>query len=402
MGLNDMAYKTVEDIGLKGKRVIVRCDFNVPLDSALNITDEKRIISSLPTIKYILGQGGRLILMSHLGRPKGARVPEMSLAPVAKSLSRHIGKDVKLAPDCVGPEVEALVATMKDGDVILLENLRFHKAETENDPEFSKKLATLADVYVNDAFGSAHRAHSSTEGITKFVKDVACGYLLKKEIDYLDSAVKSPKRPFAAIIGGVKISGKIDVITSLLDKADVLLIGGGMAYTFYKAMGLGIGNSVLEADKIELAVDILKKAESSKCELVLPVDCVVADNFANDAQTKTVDREAIPEGWQGLDIGPKTRKLFAEKIKGSATIVWNGPMGVFEMDSFAVGTKAVADALAEATKAGAVTIIGGGDSAAAILKFGMEDAMSHISTGGGASLELLEGKVLPGVAALDR
>lgn len=396
-----MAFKTVEDIDLKGKRVIVRCDFNVPLDGQ-TITDEKRIVSSLPTIKYILGQGGRLILMSHLGRPKGNRVPEMSLAPVAKSLSRHIGKEVKLAPDCIGPEVEAMAAGMKDGDVILLENLRFHKAETENDPEFSKKLASLADVYVNDAFGSAHRAHSSTEGITKFVPEVACGYLLKKEIDYLDSAVKTPKRPFVAIIGGVKISGKIDVITSLLDKADALLIGGGMAYTFYKAMGLEIGNSVLEADKIDLAVEILKKAETSKCELVLPVDCVVADKFANDAQTKLVDKESIPAGWEGLDIGPKTQALFAGKIKSAATVVWNGPMGVFEMDTFAVGTKAVATALADATKAGAVTIIGGGDSAAAILKFGMENKMSHISTGGGASLELLEGKILPGVAALDR
>jgi 3-phosphoglycerate kinase len=397
-----MAIKTVEDIDLKGKRVIVRCDFNVPLDGEQNITDEKRVVSSLPTIRYIIGQGAKLILMSHLGRPKGVRVPEMSLAPVAKSLTKHLGKNVVLAPDCVGPEVETLVDGMKPGDVLLLENLRFHKAETENDPAFSEKLAKLADVYVNDAFGSAHRAHSSTEGITRFVKSVACGYLLKKEIDYLDNAVKSPKRPFAAIIGGVKISGKIDVITTLLDKADTLLIGGGMAYTFYKAMGLGIGNSVLEADKIELAVEILEKAKTSSCELVLPVDCVVADNFDNAAATKNVAREAIPDGWQGLDIGPKTRELFASKITEAKTIVWNGPMGVFEMENFAAGTKAVADALAKATKSGAVTIIGGGDSAAAIAKFGMEDAMSHISTGGGASLELLEGKILPGVAALDR
>lgn len=397
-----MAIKTVEDIALKGKRVIVRCDFNVPLDESGNITDEKRIVSSLPTIRYILDQGAQLILMSHLGRPKGNRVPEMSLAPVARSLTRHIGRDVKLAPDCVGPDVEKMVSSMQDGEVILLENLRFHKAETENDPEFSKSLAALADVYVNDAFGTAHRAHASTEGITNYLDTVACGYLLKKEIDYLDSAVSDPKRPFVAIIGGVKISGKIDVISTLLDKADTLLIGGGMAYTFYKAMGLEIGNSVLEADKVDLANEIIEKAKSSKCELVLPSDCMIADKFDNDATTKYVDNTAIPAGWEGLDIGPKTREQFASRITGAKTIVWNGPMGVFEMETFAGGTKAVAEALAQATKNGAVTIIGGGDSAAAIAKFGMENEMSHISTGGGASLELLEGKVLPGVAALDR
>ena len=380
----------------------MRCDFNVPLDDNRNITSEKRIVSSLPTIKYILGQGAKLILMSHLGRPKGKRVPEMSLLPVAKCLSGHLDREVRLAPDCVGTDVENMVAAMRDGDVVLLENLRFHTAETDNDPGFSESLASLADVYVNDAFGTAHRAHASTEGITRYMDTVACGYLLKKEIDYLDSAVKNPRRPFVAIIGGVKISGKIDVITTLLDKADVLLIGGGMAYTFYKAMGLGIGNSVLEQDRIELAAEILKKAESSSCELVLPVDCMIADAFAADANTRFVSKDAIPDGWEGLDIGPETRELFASKIAGAATVVWNGPMGVFEMETFAGGTKAVAVALADATAKGAVSIIGGGDSAAAIANFGMEDRMSHISTGGGASLELLEGKVLPGVKALDR
>ncbi|MBT4483230.1 MAG: phosphoglycerate kinase [Candidatus Latescibacteria bacterium] len=397
-----MAIKTVEDIDLKGMRVIVRCDFNVPLDENLRITDEKRIVSSLPTIRYILKQGAKLILMSHLGRPKGKRVPEMSLAPVSKSLSSHLNTDVKLASDCVGQDVEELVSSMKDGDVLLLENLRFHDEETGNDSEFAEKLASIADVYVNDAFGTAHRAHASTEGITHFMDNVASGYLLRKEIDYLDSAVKNPERPFVAIIGGVKISSKIDVLTVLLDKADVLIVGGGMAYTFFKAMGFDIGNSVVEDDKIDLAHKIMKKAESSRCELLLPVDCMIADRFANDAETRYVDRDSIPGGWESLDIGPKTGKLFVSKIKSARTVVWNGPMGVFEMDTFAGGTRVVADALAEATKGGAITIIGGGDSAAAIAKFGMENQMSHISTGGGASLELLEGKVLPGMAALDR
>ena len=396
-----MAIKTVENIDLKGKRVIVRCDFNVPLDENLAITDDKRIVASLPTIRYICDQGTKLILMSHLGRPKGKCIPEMSLLPVAKSLSRHLETDVTLAPDCVGPEVEALVSSMKDGDVILLENLRFHEEETDNDPGFAQKLASLADVYVNDAFGTAHRAHASTEGITRFMDIVACGYLLKKEIEYLVNVVKNPGRPFVAIIGGVKISGKIDVLTTLLDKADVLLIGGGMAYTFFKAMGLEIGDSIVEEDRIELAGEIMKKAKASTCELLLPVDCMIADRFANDAETRCVPRESIPAGWQSLDIGPKTCEFYASKIKGASTVIWNGPMGVFEMDIFAGGTRAVADAMAEATNNGAVTIIGGGDSAAAIVKFGLEDQMSHISTGGGASLELLEGKILPGVAALD-
>ncbi len=397
-----MAIRTVEDMDLKGKRVIVRCDFNVPLDENLNITDEKRIVSSLPTIRYILDQGASLVLMSHLGRPKGRRVPGMSLAPVAESLSGHLGRDVKLAPDCVGGEVEELANGLEPGDVLLLENLRFHTEETDNDGDFAGKLAALADVYVNDAFGTAHRAHASTEGIARHMDEVACGYLLKKEIDYLDSAVKNPERPFVAIIGGVKISGKIDVITTLLDKADTLIIGGGMAYTFFKSMGVEIGKSVLEEDKLGLAKEIVEKAKSSSCEMLLPVDTMVADDFKNDADTKFVGRDDIPSDWEGLDIGMETRKLYAEKIRSAKTVVWNGPMGVFEMDTFAGGTRAVADAMAEATRQGAKTIVGGGDSAAAIAKFGLEKAMSHISTGGGASLELLEGKTLPGVAALDR
>lgn len=397
-----MAIRTVKDIDVRGKRVIVRCDFNVPLDENQHVTDEKRIVESLPTIKYLVEQGAKVILMSHLGRPKGKPVPSMSLAPVAKSLSGLLGKNVVLAPDCIGPEVAKLAAGLSEGGVLLLENLRFYSEEEANDQEFSKKLASLADVYVNDAFGTAHRAHASTEGITRYLDTVASGFLLKKEIEYLDSAVKNPKRPFVAIIGGVKISGKIDVITALLDSADTLLIGGGMAYTFYKAQGREIGKSVLEAEKIELAKEILERARTSKCTLMLPVDCMVADAFSNDAATKFVSIDAIPSDWQGLDIGPETRKNYAGIIASAGTVVWNGPMGVFEMDTFMGGTKAVADAMAAATKKGAVTVVGGGDSAAAIAKFGMEQAMSHISTGGGASLELLEGKVLPGVKALDR
>lgn len=397
-----MAIRSVEDLNLTGKRVIVRCDFNVPLDSSQNITDEKRIVSSLPTIKYILSQNAKLILMSHLGRPKGAVVPEMSLAPVANSLTKHLGRDVKLAPDCVGAEVEALVNDMSDGDVVLLENLRFHAEETKNDETFAGQLAALADVYVNDAFGTAHRAHASTEGITHHIDTVGCGYLLKKEIDYLQNAVAEPKRPFVAIIGGAKISGKIEVIETLLEKADTLLVGGAMTYTFYKAMGLEIGKSLLEQDKIELAGELLKKAEASSCELLLPVDCMVATAFDASAEKKYVDRDAIPADWLSPDIGPKSIELFSSKIKSAGTVVWNGPMGAFEIEPFAGGTKAVAEALAEATTGGTITIVGGGDSAAAMAQFGLEDKISHISTGGGASLELLEGKVLPGVSALDR
>lgn len=397
-----MAIKSVEELDLVGKRVIVRCDFNVPLDGNHEITDEKRIVASLPTIRYILGKNAKLILMSHLGRPKGAVVPEMSLAPVARSLSNHLGREVVLAPDCVGPEVQKLVAGMRGGDILLLENLRFHKAETENDPVFSKQLADLADVYVNDAFGTAHRAHASTEGITRYVDTVGCGYLLKKEIDYLKGAVEKPKRPFVAIIGGAKISGKIEVIETLLDKADTLLIGGAMTYTFFVAMGYEVGKSLVETDKIELAGDLLRKAEESQCEFLLPVDVMVADRFEAGASTRFVDGDDIPADWLSPDIGPKTAKLYASRIAGAGTVVWNGPMGAFEIPEFAAGTRAVAEALADATGKGTVTIVGGGDSAAAMAKLGLEDRISHISTGGGASLELLEGKVLPGVQALDR
>ncbi len=397
-----MAVKSVEDIELKGKHVIVRCDFNVPLDSEQNITDEKRIVSSLPTIKYILDKGGKLILMSHLGRPKGTVVPEMSLAPVAVCLSKHLGVKVTLAPDCIGPEVEALVSGMSEGDIVLLENLRFHNEETANDAGFAKSLAALADVYVNDAFGTAHRAHASTEGITNYIDVVGCGYLMKKELDFLYGALEKPKRPFVAIIGGAKISGKIEVIEALLDKADTLLIGGAMTYTFYKAMGLEVGGSLVEEDKIELAGEIMKKGEASDCEFLLPVDCMVADKFEQGARTKFVGRDGIPSDWMSPDIGPETITLYASKIKTAGTVVWNGPMGAFEMEAFAGGTRAVAEALAEATDGGTVTIVGGGDSAAAMAKFGLEDRISHISTGGGASLELLEGKILPGVKGLDR
>ncbi len=397
-----MAIKSIEDFDIKGKRVIVRCDFNVPLDENRAITDEKRIVASLPTIKYLMNHGAKVILMSHLGRPKGKPLPEFSLAPVAESLGKHLGVDVKFAPDCVGDVVEAMADTVAPGNVMLLENLRFHTEETENDPEFARRLAALADLYVNDAFGTAHRAHASTEGIAHFMNEVASGYLLKKELDYLETAVKNPVRPLVAVIGGVKISGKIDVLTTLLDKADTLLVGGGMAYTFFKAMGLEIGASVLEEDRIEMAGDILKKAETSPCEFLLPVDCMIADRIENNAQVRYVDRDTMPAGWISPDIGPKTVELYASRIKAGKTVVWNGPMGVFEINAFASGTKAVADAMAEATKMGATTIVGGGDSAAALAKFGMENSMSHISTGGGASLELLEGKTLPGVAALDR
>ncbi len=397
-----MAIKSVKVIDLKEKRVIVRCDFNVPLDKNLVITDEKRIVSSLPTIKYITEQGAKLILMSHLGRPKGKVVPEMSLAPVAKSLSGHLGKNVKLAADCVGKEVETLVSSMDAGDVVLLENLRFHSEETDNGPDFSRQLASLADVYINDAFGTAHRAHASTEGITNFMETVGSGYLLKKEIDFLQGVLENPKRPFVAIIGGAKISGKIEVIKTLLDKADTLLIGGAMTYTFFRAMGLEIGKSLIEEDRVELAGEIIKKAMDSRCEFLLPEDCMVADKFDSGAEIKYVDRNSIPAGWLSPDIGPVTCELYASKINGAGTVVWNGPMGAFEIDKFAPGTRAIADAMADATAEATVTIIGGGDSAAAIAKFGMENKMSHISTGGGASLELLEGKVLPGVKALDR
>jgi len=396
-----MKKKSIDKIDLKGKRVLVRVDFNVPLDENLNITDDIRITSSLPTIKKIVEDGGKAILMSHLGRPKGAPNAKYSLKPTAKRLSELLGKEVKIAPDCIGEEVKAMVNEMKDGDVLILENLRFHAEEEKNNPEFAKQLAELGDVYVNDAFGSAHRAHASTEGVTKYLPVAVSGYLMQKELDYLGSALTEPVRPYCAVLGGAKISGKIDVIQNLFSKVDTLIIGGGMAYTFYKAMGYEIGKSLLEEEKVELAKEILAKGQSSGIKFLLPVDVVVAPDFANDSPSEVVGIQNIPADKMGLDIGPETVKLFKTEVLNSKTVVWNGPMGVFEFDNFAKGTNAIAEALVEATKKGATTVIGGGDSAAAIKKAGLDDQVSHVSTGGGASLEFLEGKVLPGVEALN-
>jgi phosphoglycerate kinase len=395
-----MKKLSIDQLELKGKRVLVRVDFNVPLDENLNITDDTRIVASLPTIKKIISEGGKAILMSHLGRPKGKVNPKYSLAPAAKRLSELLGKDVKLAPDCIGEKVKQIVSSMANGDVVLLENLRFHEEEEKNDSAFAKQLAELGDVYVNDAFGSAHRAHASTEGVTKFISKNAAGYLMQKELEYLGGAISNPKRPYCAILGGAKISGKIDVIMNLLDKVDTMIIGGGMAYTFYKAQGKEIGKSLLEAEKIDLAKEVLEKVSKSKVKFLMPVDVVVADEFKNDSPSAVVSIDNIPADKMGLDIGPETIKLFNAELLKSKTIVWNGPMGVFEMDNFAKGTFAIANTLVEATQNGAITVIGGGDSAAAISKAGLEDKVSHVSTGGGASLEFLEGKVLPGVAAL--
>lgn len=394
-----MKKMTIDDIAVAGKRVLVRVDFNVPLEKG-KITDDTRIVETLPTLRKILAGKGRLILMSHLGRPKGGPSLEFSLQPVAVRLGELLGVSVKFASDCIGGEVEAMAEGLKDGEVLLLENLRFHKEEEKNDETFARSLAKLGDVYVNDAFGSAHRAHASTEGVTRFLKPAVAGYLMQKELAYLGGALENPARPFVAVLGGSKISGKIDVIQNLLGKVDALLIGGGMAFTFYKAEGLEIGSSLLEEDKVALAADLKKQAQVKKTKMLLPVDCVVADRFAVDAERKVVREDEIPGDWMALDIGPDTVKIFRDEILKAKTVVWNGPMGVFEMEPFAAGTNAVAQALADATKSGATTIIGGGDSAAAIAKAGLKDAVSHVSTGGGASLEFLEGKILPGVAAL--
>lgn len=391
---------TIDDIPLKGKRVLVRVDFNVPLDEKQQITDDTRIRESLPTIKKILKDGGRAILMSHLGRPKGKPKPEFSLKPVADRLAALAGSPVRFASECVGPEAESAAAVLRDGECLLLENLRFHKEEEANDAEFARKLSLLGDMYVNDAFGTAHRAHASTEGVTKHLKTCAAGYLMRKELEYLGRAIETPARPYVAILGGAKISGKIDVIRNLMTKVDALLIGGGMMFTFYKAQGKEIGASLLEADKVELAKLILDEAAAKKVRLQLPVDCIAAEKFENTAKSQKVRSDGIPAGWMGMDIGPDTVKLFSDEIRKAKTVVWNGPMGVFEMPNFAQGTIMVAKALAEATRGGAVTIVGGGDSAAAISQAGLADKVSHVSTGGGASLELLEGKVLPGVEAL--
>lgn len=390
---------TIDDLKLKDKKVLVRVDFNVPLDKKCEVTDDRRIVESLPTIKKILQDGGKAILMSHLGRPKG-KTPELSLLPVAKRLEKLLSKPVKFVNDCIGPGVEKAASELKSGDCLLLENLRFYPEEEKNNPEFAKKLASLGDIYINDAFGTAHRAHASTEGVTKYIKQCAAGYLMQKELKYLGMALSNPQRPFVAILGGAKISGKIDVITNLMDKVDALLIGGGMAFTFYKSMGLEIGKSLLEADKIDLAKQILNKAKDKKVKLLLPVDVVVAAEPKEDSPSRVVDKDKIPSDMQGVDIGPKTLSEFSGELEKAKTVVWNGPMGIFEIDKFAAGTVRIAEELANITQKGAITIVGGGDSAAAVAKAGLENKLTHISTGGGASLEFLEGKVLPGVAAL--
>ncbi|KAG6487028.1 phosphoglycerate kinase, cytosolic-like [Zingiber officinale] len=398
-----MAKKSVGDLkgdDLKGKRVFVRVDLNVPLDENQKITDDTRIRAAVPTIKYLIDHGARVILCSHLGRPKGV-TPKYSLKPLVPRVSELLGVDVEMADDCIGEEVEKKVAALPDGGVLLLENVRFHKEEEKNDPEFCKKLAALADLYVNDAFGTAHRAHASTEGVTKFLKPAVAGFLMQKELDYLVGAVGNPTRPFAAIVGGSKVSTKIGVIESLLGKVDLLLLGGGMIFTFYKAQGYSVGSSLVEEDKLELAISLLEKAKSKGVSLLLPSDVVVADKFAADANSMVVPASSIADGWMGLDIGPDSIKTFSESLDAAKTIIWNGPMGVFEFEKFAAGTDAIAKKLADLSANGVTTIIGGGDSVAAVEKAGLADKMSHISTGGGASLELLEGKPLPGVLALD-
>lgn len=392
--------KSVDDINVKGKRVLVRCDFNVPLIDG-KITDENRLVAALPTIKKLIADGGKVILCSHLGKPKGEPKPELSLAPVAVRLSELLGQEVKFAadPEVVGANAKAAVEAMNEGDVVLLENTRYRAEETKNEDTFSAELASLCDVFVNDAFGTAHRAHCSNVGVTKFVDTAVVGYLMQKEIDFLGNAVEHPERPFVAILGGAKVSSKISVIERLLDKVDTLIIGGGMAYTFSKAQGGKIGTSLCEDDYLDYALNMVKKAEEKGVKLLLPVDNIIGDQFSNDANTQTVAAGEIPDGWEGMDIGPKTEEIFSAAVKDAKTVVWNGPMGCFEMPNFAKGTIAVAQAMADLE--GATTIIGGGDSAAACNQLGFGDKMTHISTGGGASLEFLEGKDLPGVVAAD-
>ncbi|MCC2706043.1 phosphoglycerate kinase [Intestinibacter bartlettii] len=392
--------KTIEDINVAGKKVLVRCDFNVPLQDGV-ITDENRLVGALPTIKYLIAQGAKVILCSHLGKPKGEPKPELSLAPVAKRLSEMLGQEVVFAADAnvVGENAKAAVSNMKDGDIVLLENTRYRKEETKNEENFSKELASLADIFVNDAFGTAHRAHCSTVGAGQFLEERACGYLIQKELKFLGEAVANPVRPFTAILGGAKVSDKINVINQLLDKVDNLIIGGGMAYTFLKSQGYEIGDSLLEADKVDYAKEMIEKAEAKGVKLYLPVDFKTADRFAADAEVAITEDQNIADGYQGLDIGPKTVEKFVDVVNNSKTIVWNGPMGVFEFEAFAGGTLAIAKAMAALEDA--TTVIGGGDSAAAVNQLGFGDKMTHVSTGGGASLEFLEGKELPGIAALD-
>lgn len=391
--------KTIRDIELKGKRVLIRCDFNVPLDSNQNITDDTRIRAALPTLEYMVTHGAKVVVMSHLGRPKGKAAAEFSLAPVAVRLAELLGKQVEFADSdvVVDDSVKEKVAALKDGDVLLLQNVRFRKEDTDNEPGFAKELASLGDVFVQEAFGTAHRAHASTAGVADYLPCVS-GFLIEKEVKFLGSALQNPQRPFVAIMGGAKVGDKIKVIENLLTKVDTLIIGGGMSYTFYKAMGLEIGTSILDADNIDLAKMLLEKATSLNVKLLLPVDIVCADKFSNDAKYQTYSRDQIPSDMMGLDIGEETIKLYSEEIAKAKTVVWNGPMGVFEMENFAKGTKAIAEALATSD---ATTIIGGGDSAAAVEQFGLADKMSHISTGGGASLEFLEGKILPGISIIE-
>jgi phosphoglycerate kinase len=392
-----MNKKTITDIDVKGKRVLIRVDFNVPLDEDLKIGDDTRIKAALPTIKYAVDKGAKVILMSHLGRPKGKAQDSMRLNPVAERLSELLGKEVMKLDDCVGEAVSKAVSKMKNGDIVLLENLRFYEAETKNEPGFAKKLASLGEVYVNDAFGTAHRAHASTEGVTKFLKTAVAGFLLGKEIEYFDRALSDPPRPFIAILGGAKVSDKIMVIENLLDKVDAILIGGGMAYTFLKAEGKEIGSSKLEADKVDVAKDLLEKAKQKNVKILLPVDHLIADKIDAYAETRVVD-ETIPEKWMAVDIGPKTVDEFKKELRNAKMIIWNGPLGIFEISKFARGSEDVAKFIAGLKT---ISIIGGGDTASAISKFGLESSMTHISTGGGASLEYMEGKVLPGVAALN-
>ncbi|MCI5538141.1 MAG: phosphoglycerate kinase [Oscillospiraceae bacterium] len=388
--------KTVEDIEVSGKRVLVRCDFNVKMENGV-ITSDKRIVASLPTIKYLIEKGAKVILCSHLGRPKGEYNPEFSMAPVAECLSKYLGQEVKLAKDVVGDSAHELASSLKDGEVMLLENVRFEPGETKNDPELSKKFASLADVYVNDAFGSAHRAHSSTAGVADYLPS-AVGYLIQKEIKFIGGALENPVRPLVAILGGAKVSDKIGVITNLLDKCDTVIIGGGMAYTFFAAQGYSIGTSLLDSENIENAKAMMAKAKEKGVNFLLPVDNVIADKYDENAQYMTIYSDSIPDGWMGLDIGPVTSELYAKSIKNAGTVIWNGPMGVSEWEHFANGTISVAKGIADSH---AISIIGGGDSAAAVKKLGFADKMSHISTGGGASLEYLEGKELPGIACID-
>ena len=395
--MNYLNKKTVEDIDVAGKRVLVRCDFNVPFDAEGNIADPKRINEAMKTIKYLVDHKAKVILCSHLGRPKGEFNMKYSLAPVAAYLSKALGQEVKMAKDVIGESAKSIAASLQDGEVELIENVRFHKEEEKNNPEFAKELASMAEIYVNDAFGTAHRAHASTAGVADYLPAV-CGYLIQKEISIMGGALTDPKRPFVAILGGAKVSDKIGVINNLIDKVDTLIIGGGMAYTFMKSLGYTIGTSICEDDKVEMAKEMMAKAKEKGVAFLIPEDTVIADKYAADAEAKVVSSDSIPDDWMGLDIGPKTREKFAAAIKNAGTVVWNGPMGVSEWEKFAAGTIAVAQAVAES---GAISIIGGGDSAAAVEKLGFADKMTHISTGGGASLEFLEGLVLPGIACLN-